>query len=60
MAEPGTLRVHIPLALRNRGGRPRILPPKDIERAYGTVVPTIASCPYTWDSSRSPRRDRSG
>lgn len=28
-----TLRVHIPLTLRNRGGRPRILPPKDIEVA---------------------------
>ncbi len=33
MAEPETLRVHIPLTLRNRGGRPRILPPKDIEVA---------------------------
>ncbi len=31
MAEPETLRVHIPLTLRNRGGRPRILPPKEIE-----------------------------
>ncbi|QIE42067.1 hypothetical protein G5B39_08945 [Rhodobacteraceae bacterium SC52] len=31
MAEPDTLRVHIPLTLRNRGGRPRILPPKEIE-----------------------------
>ena len=26
-----TIRVHIPLAVRKRGGRPRILPPKDIE-----------------------------
>jgi hypothetical protein len=33
MAEPDTLRVHIPLTLRNRGGRPRILPPKEIEVA---------------------------
>ena len=33
MAEPETLRVHIPLTLRNRGGRPRILPPKEIEIA---------------------------
>jgi hypothetical protein len=33
MAEPDTLRVHIPLTLRNRGGRPRILPPKEIELA---------------------------
>ena len=33
MAEPETLRVHIPLTLRNRGGRPRILPPKEIEVA---------------------------
>ncbi|KIT14799.1 hypothetical protein [Jannaschia aquimarina] len=33
MAEPETLRVHIPLTLRNRGGRPRILPPKEVEVA---------------------------
>ena len=33
MARPETLRVHIPLTLRNRGGRPRILPPKEIEVA---------------------------
>ena len=33
MAKPETLRVHIPLTLRNRGGRPRILPPKEIEVA---------------------------
>lgn len=30
-----TLRVHIPLELRRRGGRPRILPPKHIEAAMG-------------------------
>ncbi len=33
MAEPETLRIQIPLTLRNRGGRPRILPPKEIEVA---------------------------
>lgn len=33
MAESETLRVHIPFTLRNRGGRPRILPPKEIEVA---------------------------
>jgi len=33
MAEQETLRVHIPLTLRNRGGRPRTLPPKEIEVA---------------------------
>lgn len=26
-----TIRVHIPLMVRKRGGRPRILPPRDIE-----------------------------
>ncbi|CAM4199798.1 hypothetical protein PARU111607_08950 [Palleronia rufa] len=26
-----TIRVHIPLSVRKRGGRPRILPPKDVE-----------------------------
>ena len=28
MPAPDTLRVHIPLELRRRGGRPRILPPE--------------------------------
>lgn len=35
MPAPETLRVHIPLELRRRGGRPRILPPKHIEAAMG-------------------------
>jgi hypothetical protein len=26
-----TLRIHIPLTIRKRGGRPRILPPKEVE-----------------------------
>ena len=30
MPAPDTLRVHIPLELRRRGGRPRILPPKHV------------------------------
>lgn len=33
MAKPETLRAHIPLTLRNRGGCPRILPPKEIKAA---------------------------
>lgn len=33
MPELETLRVHIPLELRRRGGRPRILPPKHVEAA---------------------------
>ncbi len=31
MTAPDTIRVHVPLTLRKRGGRPRILPPRDIE-----------------------------
>ncbi|HET7410147.1 MAG TPA: hypothetical protein VFJ13_08085 [Paracoccaceae bacterium] len=31
MPDPATIRVHIPLAIRKRGGRPRILPPKETE-----------------------------
>ncbi|GAB4389977.1 hypothetical protein [Albidovulum sp.] len=31
-----TIRVHVPLTLRKRGGRPRILPPKDVEAATPT------------------------
>ncbi len=30
-----TLRIHIPLTIRKRGGRPRILPPKEIEVEMG-------------------------
>ena len=26
-----TLRIHIPLTIRKHGGRPRILPPKEVE-----------------------------
>ena len=33
MTEPQTLRVHIQRTLRNRGGRPRIVPPNEIEIA---------------------------
>src|SRR5690606_36683539 len=35
MPQPETLRVHIPLEIRRRGGRPRILPPKHVEAAMG-------------------------
>lgn len=33
MPAPDTIRVHVPLTLRKRGGRPCILPPKDVEVA---------------------------
>ncbi len=33
MPTQDTIRVHVPLTLRKRGGRPRILPPKDVEAA---------------------------
>lgn len=33
MPQPETLRIHIPLEFRRRGGRPRILPPKHVEAA---------------------------
>lgn len=33
MPAPETIRVHIPLTIRKRGGRPRILPPRDAESA---------------------------
>jgi hypothetical protein len=33
MPAQNTIRVHVPLTLRKRGGRPRILPPKEIEAA---------------------------
>ena len=38
-----TLRIHIPLTIRKRGGRPRILPPKvaevEMERGQDPHVP---------------------
>ncbi|EEX11037.1 putative phage-related protein [Ruegeria lacuscaerulensis ITI-1157] len=36
MPSTNTIRVHVPLTLRKRGSRPRILPPKDMEAATPT------------------------
>ncbi len=54
MAEPETLRVHIPLTLRNRGGRPRILPPKEIEVAMdrGQDARLLRAIGRAWDWRR--------
>ncbi|SUZ33977.1 hypothetical protein ROE7235_03758 [Roseibaca ekhonensis] len=54
MAEPETLRVHIPLTLRNRGGRPRILPPKEIEVAMerGQDSRLLRAIGRAWDWRR--------
>jgi len=51
MAEPETLRVHIPLTLRNRGGRPRVLPPKEIEVAMdrGQDARLLRAIGRAWD-----------
>lgn len=51
MAQPETLRVHIPLTLRNRGGRPRILPPKEIEVAMerGQDARLLRAIGRAWD-----------
>lgn len=51
MAEPVTLRVHIPLTMRNRGGRPRILPPKEIEIAMdrGQDARLLRAIGRAWD-----------
>jgi hypothetical protein len=51
MAEPETLRVHIPLTLRNRGGHPRILPPKEIEVAMerGQDARLLRAIGRAWD-----------
>ena len=51
MAEPETLRVHIPLPLCNRGGRPRILPPKEIEVAMecGQDARLLRAIGRAWD-----------
>lgn len=58
MAEPVTLRVHIPLTLRNRGGRPRILPPKEIEVAMdrGQDVRLLRAIGRAWTWRRRLER----
>ena len=58
MADPETLRVHIPLTLRNRGGRPRILPPKEIEVAMerGQDARLLRAIGRAWDWRRRLER----
>ena len=58
MADPDTLRVHIPLTLRNRGGRPRILPPKEIEVAMerGQDARLLRAIGRAWDWRRRLER----
>ena len=58
MAEPETLRIHIPLTLRNRGGRPRILPPKEIEVAMerGQDARLLRAIGRAWDWRRRLER----
>ena len=60
MAEPETLRVHIPLTRRNRGGRPCILPPKEIEVVMerGQDARLLRAIGRAWDwRRRLERRD---
>ena len=58
MAEPETLRIQIPLTLRNRGGRPRILPPKEIEVAMerGQDARLLRAIGRAWDWRRRLER----
>lgn len=58
MTEPETHRVHIPLTLRNRGGRPRILPPKEIEVAMdrGQDARLLRAIGRAWDWRRRLER----
>lgn len=58
MAEPETLRVHIPLTMRNRGDRPRILPPKEIEVAMerGQDARLLRAIGRAWDWRRRLER----
>jgi len=58
MAEPETLRIHIPLTMRNRGGRPRILPPKEIEVAMdrGQDARLLRAIGRAWDWRRRLER----
>lgn len=38
MSAPTTMRVFIPLTIRKRNGRPKILPPTDMQQDNGGVV----------------------
>lgn len=41
MSAPTTMRVFIPLTIRNRNGRPKIMPPADMLPATGGVDPHV-------------------
>ena len=41
MSAPTTMRVFIPLTIRKRNGRPKIVPPADVMRTNGGVDPHV-------------------
>lgn len=57
MTTPATIRVVIPLKVRRRNGRPRILPPADIESDDAMPDPrTLRALARAWDWRRRLER----
>lgn len=58
MSDTDTLRVHIPQTIRKRGGRPRILSPKEVEVAieWGQNPHVLRAIGRAWGSRRQIER----
>lgn len=59
MSTPPTIRVVIPLKVKRRNGRPRILPPADLEDAANEPIPdprTLRAIARAWDWRRQLER----
>src|SRR3954454_14737121 len=62
-AAPETIRVVIPLTIKRRNGRPRILPPADIESAAGGATSDprlLRAIARAWDWRRRLDRGEAG
>ena len=57
-AAPETIRIVIPLTIKRRNGRPRILPPADIEAAEGAMADPklLRAIARAWDWRRRLER----
>jgi hypothetical protein len=58
MNSPATIRVVIPLKIRHRNGRPRIVPPADLDEAEAQMVDhrTLRALARAWDWRRRLER----
>lgn len=59
MTTPSTIRVVIPLKVKRRNGRPRIVPPADLDDAADPTMPdprTLRAIARAWDWRRQLER----